>query len=179
MQRIFNVDKWVNLPQGSQVEFPSTRPRRIRLEVNAPGDCTLYVVQPDGDLVFLALVRGRDTVEFVTDGKVGLMADGADCWIYTADGDDVSSVIPDAQSFTRIMERRQRNPELERIAAEMRFNTERRLEKQADELSALFAKRMASVEAQLAASAASRTVQPEPTPPEAEGNAPAPADPIG
>lgn len=172
MQRVFNVDKWFNLEQGKQIEFPSTRPRRIRLEVNSPGHCQLYAVQEDGDLVFLALFSGRDTIEFVTEGKVGLLADGADCWLYTADGDDVSSIVEAPVSFTRVMQRRQRNPELERIAAEMRFNTERRLEKQADELAALFERRLAAISAQSPAPAAPGPVSPEPAPPEAEGNAP-------
>lgn len=172
MQRVHNLDKWFNLEQGKQVDFPSTRPRRIRLEVNSPGDCQLYAVQEDGDLIFLATFKGRDTIEFVTEGKVGLLADGADCWIFTADGDDVSSIIEAPVSFTRVMQRRQRNPELERIAAEMRFNTERRLEKQADELAALFERRLAAVQAQPKAEAPAGAVSPEPPPPEAEGNAP-------
>ena len=45
MQRILDVTRWVKLEQGSRYEFSSAKPRRIRLDVNSPGDTLLYYMK--------------------------------------------------------------------------------------------------------------------------------------
>lgn len=170
MQRMFNIDKWAHLTQGTRMELPSVKARKVRLEVNTPAETQLYLVphgedgEPDGELVFLALVRGRDTIEFHTTGKVSVLSDGADCFVYTADGDDISSTIEAPVIFTKIMERRPRNLELERIAHEMQANMLRNQAAQAAELEALYERRFQAREAQLAADAAARSAALEPAP---------------
>ncbi|AXH75493.1 MAG: hypothetical protein [Microviridae sp.] len=156
MQRIFNYDKWTSISEGGGLKFGNTRPRKVRLEVNAPDSVALSVADADGVSYFLALVAGRDTVEFYSRGSFTLVADGA-CWVYTADGDDISAVVDAPVSFTKIATRRSRNPELERIAFEMSRNMNRRLEQQADELSKLFAISEAARSAQFAAAVAAAT----------------------
>lgn len=156
MQRLFNLNKWVELEEGAGVSFPSTKPRLVRLEVNAPGVSFLYVSQDQDpydqaekpEPVFLARVEGRDTLEWHTSGGFSLIAEGGPCNVYTVDGDDVSFVNLSPTVFTRIAERRKRSPELEYIAAMMQRNMERRLDQQAAELRTLFERREAAREAQ-------------------------------
>lgn len=149
MQRIFNTNKWTTLAEGQGFTFSSSRPRTVRLEVNAPQEVRLYVSDGDqGEIEFLALVKGRDTVEFVTSGQMALHAEGGDVMIYTADGDDVSSIVEAPVIFTKIVERRRRSPEVEYMIAAMNANVNRRLEQQAHELERSFTRRMAAVAAQ-------------------------------
>lgn len=173
MQRLFNIDKWSKLAQGHVLEFPGEAPRRIRLEVNAPLKVPLYYVDGDGVPTFLALVEGRDTLEFHTTGTCGISADG-DCYVFTADGDDVSSVVEAPVIFTKIMERRPRNYEMERMQYEMRANQRRLMEAQSEQLERLIAGRVATLEAELAAARVSRGTGSES---ESDGDTGRPAEP--
>lgn len=143
MQRIFNIDKWTRLSEGQGLEFSNPRPRNVRVEVNAPSKAAIYCIDGDGEAHFLALVEGRDTIEFGSTGAFTLSVEGPDVMIYTADGADISSVVVAPVVFTKIIERRRRNPELEHIAAVMARNMERRLEQQADEIRRQFERREA------------------------------------
>lgn len=126
--KLKNLDKWraildgevVSLGGGSQLDA-----RLIKLEVNAPYETRLYIGTGD-DQRFLAVVDGYDTVEFYEIGEVDIHADGP-FHLYTAEFEQLSVEIPDAESFTTIVERRHRNPELEYIAGKMQQNMERRL----------------------------------------------------
>lgn len=166
MQKIFNIDKWTTLVEGTSIAYSNNRPRNVRLEVNAPQKSALYVVDQDGEAHFLALVEGRDTIEFGTTGPFDLTVEGANVMIYTADGDDISQKVVAPVIFTKIVERRRRNPELEYIAATMQRNMEKRLEQQAHELEQLFARR----------AAASESVAPSAGVPNGAGAAPGQAD---
>lgn len=135
MQRIYNVDKWWKVSQGEALEFPNEKIRNVRLEVNTPNRSALWVIDVATETVyFLALVEGRQTVEFGTTGKMALSVEGGDVWIYTADSDDVSTIVLAPQIFTKIYERRRRNPEFELMVHKMQENMERRLAQQANEL---------------------------------------------
>ena len=93
-------------------------------------------------------MKGRDTLEFtVPEGTFELypaIEDGGQCFVYSIDGEDVSAISKDAESFTKIMERRPRNYELERMQWEMQANMRRMLEGQASELSKLVERRLAA-----------------------------------
>lgn len=149
MQRLFNLSKWAVLEEGKAISFNGSKPRLVRLEVNAPGECFLYVsqendarVDSDPEVNFLARVVGRDTVEFhVGGGGFTLMVEGGSCNVYTIDGDDPSFVNLTPTVFTKLVERRARNPEFERMAQIMQLNVERRLAQQRQELHDFFARR--------------------------------------
>jgi len=148
MQRMYNLDKWSTLSGGDGLVFVNPKPRTVRLEVKSIEKSPLFVVEPDTGLVhFLALVEGRDTLEFSSNGAFQLTTqEGHVVDVYTADGDDVSMKVVDPQSFTKVVERRARNPELEIIASTMMRNMERRFEQQAYELEAMYARRAAAAE---------------------------------
>lgn len=126
MQRMFNLDKWTRLDKGKGLEFTNPRPRNVRLEVNSPVKAALHVIDEHGEDHFLALVEGRETVEFGTTGAFSLTSD-AECNVYTADGADISSVVVEPVILTKIAERRARNPELEYLQRVMYENMERRI----------------------------------------------------
>lgn len=135
MQRIFNVDKWWKVSQGEALEFPNEKKRNVRLEVNTPNRAALWLIdQESEEPYFLALVEGRETIEFGTTGKMALSVEGGDVWIFTADSDDPSVIILAPRIFTKIYERRRRNPEFELMMHKMQENMERRLAQQANEL---------------------------------------------
>lgn len=149
MQRLFNLNKWSVLEEGKAISFRGSKPRLVRLEVNSPGEVFLYIsqendptVDPDPEVVFLARVCGRDTLEWhAAAGGFSLMVEGGSCNVYTIDGDDPSFRNLTPTIFTKIVERRPRNPEFERMAALMQLNVERRLAQQKQELHAFFANR--------------------------------------
>lgn len=138
MQRHFNLENWTELAQGEALAFPGKRPRRVNLAVNSPGETLLYVDYGDGP-VFLARVIGREDIEFAVPGAFDLMADASSCRVFSVDGDNPSIVIPDAVTFTKIAERRPRNPELEHMQYLMMQNVETRLAQQRAEIDAIYA----------------------------------------
>lgn len=75
-------------------------------------------------VTFLALVKGRDRLEFSVDGEFDLMVEGGSCNIYTVDSADVATRIIDPVIFTRVANRRVRNPELEWMMFQQRRNQE-------------------------------------------------------
>lgn len=140
VQRLHNISKWATLEDGQVIKFNSPKKREVRLEVNSSG-CELYYVAEDGTVKFLAFIRGRDVIEFITDGQFGISCDGGECSFYTADGEDVSFEVIDAVIFTSIVERRRRNPELELMELRMMQNINSRLERQRHELVDYYARR--------------------------------------
>lgn len=139
----FDADKLLVLPGGPQS-------RKIRLEVNC-GHLTRWDLMIPGEGRFhLATVEGFETIEFFYAGEARITAmsarvgiDEVDAWFYTADGQVTHSEVPDAVTFTKIAQRRARNPELEYMQFVMNQNIERRLAAQADE----FKRYMASLKA--------------------------------
>lgn len=127
------------------MNFAEERDRKIRLDVNAAGEATLYYVDGDGETTLLGLVCGRDVLEFQTHGGAFSIAiEDADCWVFTIDGEDVSFQVPEAVTFTRLVERRQRNPEVEMMQYMMNRNMQILLESQRDELEQMFNRREAA-----------------------------------
>lgn len=143
MQRIFNVENWLVIEPGQILEFPHDRPRLVRLEVNSANESHLYVLNEASEAFFLALVKGRDTIEFVSSGKFSLSVAENECSVYTVDGSNISHTVEAPVSFTRIVERKRRNPELELIAAQMAQNMNRIMEQQAAEREAVYRHREA------------------------------------
>lgn len=141
MQKIYNVENWVVIEPGQVLEYPADRPRLVRLEVNAAAESQLYMLNASNEAFFLALVKGRDTIEFVSSGKFSLSVAENACSVYTVDGSNISHTVEAPVSFTRIVERRRRNPELEIIAAQMAANMNRIIEQQANEREAEYARR--------------------------------------
>lgn len=144
MQRMFNLSKWRAAGAGEIIRFESDRPRTVRLEVNTPEIALLELHEDGREPCFLARVEGRDTIEFSADGSFEISCDTSDVYFYTAEGDDWSVEPVDGRTFTRIVERRSRNPEMEMMMHMAMRNMEQRLDAQAAELERRFALRVAT-----------------------------------
>lgn len=135
MQRLHNVDKWFEVGMGKAVHFGNPEPRFIRLDVNAPEPTALYYADGNGEVTFLALVTGRDVIEFRSYGEFSIQVDEDKLInMYSIDGEDISFRIPDAVKLTKLVERRARNPELELMQHMMNRNLESRLNAMRDEM---------------------------------------------
>lgn len=125
--------------------------RRIRLNINAESEIALYRVfrALDDQQLVAVLAPGFHTVEFMAAGTVSLIAakqDGAQVWYQTADDEPTYVEVVDPVIFTRIANRRHRNPELEEMMYRMQLNVERRLAAQAEELEQALSRRRAEEE---------------------------------
>lgn len=138
--KLYSLARWNALPKGQVLELPGTSSeRRVRLQINSPGLAMLFFVNSDGEEVFLAAADRRDTVEFAASGNVRITTSSDDVFIYSAELEATSAVIPDPQVFTKIAQRKARNPELEHMMFVMNQNIERRLAAQAAEHQELMA----------------------------------------
>lgn len=143
--RLNNLSKWALLTPGNVFSFPGTEPRRVRIEFNceAPTRIDVYYDDPDNDGdskgTFVAVVMGMETVEFTAPPGAHLVAtsDG-EVWYFTNEGDQIANTREQV-SFTRVMSRRSRNPELERMMFKMEQNMNRRMNAQLAEVEARYA----------------------------------------
>lgn len=135
MQRIQNIEKWKHVAAGGAMNFEYEWRRTIRLDVNAAGTAALFYVDGNGETTFLALVTGRDVVEFQCQGDAfSIVVEDADAWFYTIDGERMAVSLPDAVKFTKLIERRQRNPEVELMRYHMEATMKGMMEHQQREL---------------------------------------------
>lgn len=113
---------------------------------------------------FLGLCKGRDSLEFAVDGAFDLLVEGGPAYVFSADGQDLATRIVAPMIFTRIANRRQRNPHLEMMQYQMKLNQERLQAQLLEEM----ARREAALEERLESYAAQRD---ERAPPELVGKA--------
>lgn len=144
-QRIHSLSKWQAIGDGKAVDFTLDKARTVVLEVNSPEETQLFVQEKDEQPVFLAVVKGRDRVEFGVSKAFKLIADGGPVWIYTFDGQETAFVIESPYIFTRIADRKQRNPHQELVEYQMRENIRR----MGEQLAAEHERRLREVEQKL------------------------------
>lgn len=140
MRNLKDINKFVLVKPGDGLVLEGGEfPREVRLEVNCDQPCHLAVRVPDGDSRFLAVVEGRETVVFTIEEPCILWSscDGELRW-WTVEL-EAASIVSDAETYTKIAERRTRNPELERVARKMQENAERRMAALMREMDAKFA----------------------------------------
>lgn len=79
---------------------------------------------------FLGLAKGRDRFEFAVLGAFQLYVENCSAYISSSDGEMVHTTIPlhERPIFTRVANRKKRNPHLEMIEYNMRLNQQRFME---------------------------------------------------
>lgn len=116
--RLFNLSKWRKLPAGEVIQFHGEHERKVRIEFNTEHDCRLDIVHDRTDMAdatFLAAFKGRETVEFTAKGGTFLMATSeGEVWVHHDDG-DVHGTDRKEVPFTKLMGRRSRSDQLERM----------------------------------------------------------------
>lgn len=133
--KLGNLSDWRRAPEDALVVLKAPEAagdRLVRLDVNGPS-VMVHLMQPGKDAVFLAEVHGLERIEFYAEGEVRLSICGAEAWYFTSDGIPTHVELTDAQSLTRIMRRRERNPQLELMQYLAQQNIERRFEAMQDE----------------------------------------------
>lgn len=160
--KLNSLDRW-KPAAGKLLVFEGRGARRIRLHVNSPGVTLAWLVQDEGDLQFLARVDGFQTLEFYAEGNVKVNLDGGDVWWMCAESEPTFIEVADPIIFTKLADRRHRNPELEEVMYRMQLNVERRLAQQADEFAAAFERRRKEIQNEVndAGAAASASGAPE------------------
>lgn len=127
MQRIANLEKWSHVTPEQAMVLHGEPGRMVRIEVNAPFPVRMMHADGDGVMTFLALVEGRDVVEFIAPGDSAITVDG-EMWAHTFDGEQLAVVIPDAVKFTKMVTRRPRDHAFELMQYEARENARRMYE---------------------------------------------------
>lgn len=126
MYKLHELSRYVAVTDKG-VKFPQDEFRKIRLEVLAEKETSLYIKDGKDEPAYIGTFRGFDIVEFHVKGPTLLQADGPGVKVFTTEFQSDVIEIPDAVSFTRVVERRERNPELEKMQAVMEQNMARRL----------------------------------------------------
>lgn len=141
MNDLKELSRYVEL-SNKGIKFPHSEPRKIRLEVLAEKEASLYVKDGDEKPFYIGTFHGFDIVQFNVRGTAILQATEAGVRVWTTEFQDAVIEIPEAISFTRTMTRRQRNPELEAITFKMQENMERRLKQVARDVTLEVSSRM-------------------------------------
>lgn len=126
MIKLDSLSRWNALPKGGVLTLAGDAQRRIRLNVNSPKRISLFIVNDDGEPIFLAAPVGRDIVEFAAGGDVRITTDDNDVFIYTAENEPTFHIVEDAEIYTQIANRAARNPDLEHMLYLQQINMERR-----------------------------------------------------
>lgn len=128
MQKLYELSKWSRVEAGEVITFPGENVRRVRLEVSAPLR-TILTLASAGKTVE-TVVFGREVIELTAEGPLEVTSMEGLFW-YSADGKDWSVAPVDDTTFTQIVERRIRNPEMEYMMYLQQVNMEKRLAAQA------------------------------------------------
>lgn len=147
--KLNSLIRWSVLDAKDAIVFEGTgaAERRIRIDFNLEAVTAFYIGDEDGEKFLCTIGPGLETVEFNVAGAFKIYAEtGSGAVHYLCSGQEPTSVeIPDPVIFTRIAQRRTRNPEMEEMMHRMQLNMERRFAAQADELAAVYANAMQEV----------------------------------
>lgn len=140
MIKIRKFNEWVALKEGDGLKLPSDKMRTVRLELNAPGETNLAVKQ-DGKWTYLCTFQGNEILELGWSGDLELKADGP-IWYYTPERDKRHITVENPVVFTRILNRRKRNPEMEALMYKLQENMQSRMDAQIQEIDRKYGERV-------------------------------------
>lgn len=148
--KLNSLARWTKLAPDTGVVFAGKEraERRVRLNLNLEAVTTLMIGIGKEEQFLCTAGPGLETIEFCVAGTFKVYAEkGSGIVMYqSADLEPTHTEVIDPVIFTRIAQRRHRNPELEEIMYRMQSNMDRRLAQQADENAALLALRMKELE---------------------------------
>ncbi|WCK71911.1 hypothetical protein G6L96_005445 [Agrobacterium tumefaciens] len=143
--KLNSLSRWSELGSDKAIVFAGSDvgERTVRLHLNLEGVTSFFILIGDQERFLVTMQPGVDTVEFSAAGEFRVYAEeGSGAVLYqSADLEPTFSEIVDPVIFTKIANRRHRNPELEEMMFRMNQNLERRLEQQAHEFEAAFQRR--------------------------------------
>lgn len=143
--KLNSLSRWKVLEAQSAVLFEtsSASERRIRLHLNLESVTSFYAVAGEEQRFLVTAGPGLETIEFNAVGTLSVFAEeGAGAVHYqTAEVEPTYAVVVDPVIFTKIANRRHRNPEMEEMMHRMQINMERRLAQTASEIEQAFERR--------------------------------------
>ena len=144
--KLNSLSRWSVLDPEQAIVFAGSdvAERRVRIDFNLEAATSFFIVDDDGVENFLcALPHGQETIEFNAAGTFRVYAENGSGVVQyvSADLEPTFSEIVDPVIFTKIANRRHRNPELEEIMFRMNQNLEARLAQQAHEFEAALERR--------------------------------------
>ena len=123
--KLNKIENWAKMPK-SGLQLPDTSDRQVKISINSEGTTRLTVKTDLGEF-FLATVVGNDVLDFRVKGQAKISAHGDPAW-YICDEVNRPVVHHDAPTtFTKIVERAPRNPELELMMAKVNQSVDRRI----------------------------------------------------
>lgn len=144
--KLNSLARWANLPATEAIVFEGSHDgeRRVRINFNLEGVTSFYIGDDMGEQFLCTIGPGLETVEFNVSGSFKVYAEKGSGVVHyqSADLEPTFHEIADPVIFTRIAQRRHRNPELEEMMFRMQSNIERRFAQQADEMEAIYARRL-------------------------------------
>lgn len=144
--KLNSLIRWSVLDGAEAISFEGTgaAERRVRIDFNLESVTTFFIGDVDGENFLCTIGPGLETVEFNVSGAFKVYAEeGSGIVHYQCSGQEPVAVeIVDPVIFTKIAQRRTRNPELEEMMHRMQLNVERRMASQAEELAAFYERRM-------------------------------------
>lgn len=172
MIKLNTLVDWATLEPGKQIPFraPANKSgaRKVRLNLNCAEPTVLYLQDEFGVRLLTAVPAGLEVVEFSHGGDFAIFGEeehGAVQFL-TKEGEPPVMVDVDPQSFTKVLQRKARNPELEAIRYEMLQGQMRR---EAD-MQAGFAAQLEAIKSEI-----KNAATPAPVEPKAAAKAMAPA----
>lgn len=144
--KLNSLARWAELGPKSGIVFEGSDDgeRRVRINFNLEAVTSFFIHQDDEQRFLTTLQPGLETLEFNAVGTFAVFPEeNCGCVQYqSADLEPTFSEIIDPVIFTKIANRRHRNPELEEIMYRMQANMERRLSQQAGEFQAALDRRV-------------------------------------
>ena len=149
--KLNSLSRWAALDPKQSIVFDGSdiAERRVRIDFNLEAATSFFIVDRDGVEDFLcALPAGQETIEFSAAGKFSVYAEAGSGAVHyiSADLEPTFSEVVDPVIFTKIANRRHRNPEVEEMMYRMQVNADRRAAQQVGELEAAFARRIKEME---------------------------------
>lgn len=132
--RILDKRNWrkTEIKKGKMViPFPGHGKRKLTFKVNCVAETRLDLVELDRDdarTTFLWAGRGMEEVEVYAEGYAEVVVTSAeDVFFHTTERSGIAHKDEEAGTFTKIANRRARNPELDAIMLRAEINMNRRL----------------------------------------------------
>lgn len=140
------LEKYHEIKAGQAFEFGSKNARTIRIEFLTVA-LTVLTISTADQTVSVGLEPGQQKIQFETVGETVIEVD-QDAAFYTAELYTVHAENLNDKKFTKVAVRQERNPELEKIAASVMANAERRMSTQMKEMQALQEAQIAALKAE-------------------------------
>lgn len=144
--KLNSLARWSSLDRTNRIRFTGddAGERMVRIQFNLESVTSFYIGRDEMDADLLCTIGpGVEIVEFSAAGDFYVFAekDAGMVKYQSADLEPTFSEVVDPVIFTKIANRRHRNPELEEMMYRMQENMERRLEQQAHEFDAALQRR--------------------------------------